>query len=64
MWRAATEDSRKSSHEEMTKRQEKVCRVLKSQEGTLRCALQDAVVDDVTKLFPCVIFRGSMNTAC
>ena len=64
LWRAATEDSRKSSDEEMMKRQEKVCRVLKSQEGTLRRVLQDAVIDDVTKLFPCVFFCSSLNTAC
>ena len=63
MWRAATEDSRESSREEMEKKQEKVCETLNNQEEKLRRALWDAVVDDVTKLFPCVFFRGSLNTA-
>jgi len=63
-WHAAAEDSHKSSREEIMKSQEKVCQVLNSQEGILRRALLDAVVDDVTKLFPCVFLRGSLNTAC
>jgi hypothetical protein len=64
MLRVATEDGYKSSHEEMIKRQEKVCQDLKNQEGKLRRTLRDAVVDDVAKLFPCVSFRDSLNTAC
>jgi len=45
-------DACRSFREEMKKRQDKVCQELKDQEFSLRRALRDAVVDDVTKLFP------------
>lgn len=56
-WRVATADVRRSFREEMIKRQDKVCKELNGQEFSLRRVLRDAVVDDVTKLFPCVFFR-------
>ena len=56
-WRITTMDARRSFREEMTKRQDKVCQELSNQELSLRRALRDEVVDDVTKLFPYVIAR-------
>jgi hypothetical protein len=54
-WRSATTDTRKSVREEMIKTQEEACQDIISQETFLRRALLDAVVDDVVKLFPCVL---------
>lgn len=63
-WRSAT-DTRKSFREEMRKRQGKACQDFSSQEASLRRALLDAVVDDVMKLFPCVLSQLSgHSTAC
>jgi len=45
-------DARRSFREEMKKRQDKVRQELNDREVSLRHALRDAVVDDVTKLFP------------
>ena len=50
--RVAMTDARRYFREEMTKRRDKVCQELNDQEFSLRRALRDAVVDDVTKLFP------------
>ena len=58
-WRSATTDTRKSVREEMIKKQEKDCQDIISQETSLRRALLDAVVDDVVKLFPCVLSKLS-----
>jgi hypothetical protein len=57
-------DARRSFREEMTKRQDKVCQELSGQELSLRRALRDAVVDDVTKLFPYVFARCIPSTVC
>src|SRR5260221_355943 len=57
-------NSRRSFREEMEKRQEKICQELNGQESSLRRALRDEVVDDVTKLFPCVFIRNSPSTVC
>ena len=51
-WRIAMADARRSFREEMKKRQDKVRQELNDREVSLRHALRDAVVDDVTKLFP------------
>ena len=64
-WHSATTDTRKSFREEMRKRQGKACQDFSSQEASLRRALLDAVVDDVMKLFPCVLSQLSgHSTAC
>ena len=53
-WRTAMTDARRSFREEMTKKQDKVCQELNTQKYSLWRSLRDTVVDDVTKLFPCV----------
>lgn len=64
-WRSATTDTRKSFQEEIRMKQEIACQELSSQETSLRRALLDAVVDDVIKLFPCVLLQPSgHSTAC
>jgi len=55
-------DARRSFRDEMTTRQNKVCQELNGQEPSLRRALRDAVVGDVTKLFPWVFIRSSPST--
>jgi hypothetical protein len=63
-WRATKKDVRRSFHEDMEKGQQKICQELNGQESSLRHALRDAVVDDVTKLFPYVFIRSSSSTVC
>ena len=64
-WHSVTTDTRKSFREEMRKRQEKACQDLNSQEASLRRALLGAVLDDVLKLFPCVLSQlPRHSTAC
>ena len=61
---ARTIDTRNSFHQELAKRQDQVRREVCRQEPSLRLALRDEVVNDVIKVFPCVMFRKSLNTAC
>ena len=63
-WRVGTKNIRRSFREEITKRQDEVCQELNGQESSLRRALREAVVDDVTKLFPCVFILSSPGTIC
>jgi hypothetical protein len=49
--------------QELTKRQNKACEDTLRQEASLQCALRDAVVGDVVKLFPWVLYV-LLNTAC
>jgi hypothetical protein len=55
-------DTRNFFREELKERQEKLRQQLNGQEDPLRRALRDAVVNDVIKLFPCVLFHGSPST--
>jgi hypothetical protein len=64
-WRSATTDTRKTFQDEMKKKQEMACQDLSSQETSLRRALLDAVIDDVIRLFPCVLSQLSgHSTVC
>ena len=56
-WDAAMENIRERFEKDLTERQNKACDDLLSQEASLRCALRDAVVEDVMKRFPCVFLR-------
>jgi hypothetical protein len=51
-WRAATKNTRERFHNELIERQNEDCEVLRRQEASLHCALREAVVEDVMKLFP------------
>lgn len=59
-----TTGTRNSFRQELARREDQVRREVCRQETSLRLALRDELVNDVIKMFPCVIFRDSMNTAC
>jgi hypothetical protein len=60
----ATARTRDSFRQELSKKQDQVRREVNRQEFSLRFTLRDEVVNDVIRIFPCVIFRNSLNTAC
>jgi hypothetical protein len=61
--RVAVKNTHDSFRQELIERQNKACEDILRQEASLQCALRDAVVEDVIKLFPWVFSRVLLNTA-
>jgi len=52
VWRAAMKDTRERFQKELSQGQNKALEDLDHQQASLRRVLQDAVVEDVVKLYP------------
>jgi F0F1-type ATP synthase membrane subunit b/b' len=55
-WRATNQDIRARYIQELTKRKDTVREEIVREEDSLRRVLREAVVEDVVKLFPYVLF--------
>jgi len=51
-WNVAVKDTREYFRQELSKRQDKICQDLASQEDSLKHTLRYEVVGDVMKIFP------------
>jgi hypothetical protein len=62
--RVAVMNTHEKFRQELTERQDKACEDTLREEASLQCALRDAVVEDVMKLFPWVLLCVLLNTVC